>query len=387
MQKTFVFLSAKTIYNDSQLVSIGACTSTGKNAYLFNSDTVTSNNESEKWIMEYKNIPPPLNVDEEEFVSGSFYNMDNYFGSYPTAEFDAGLKKLAQWILSFGPLTEIWLEEITEGNIQHIRKLQAYIQDHINALPPEHPIHIAKLTEHQWNSLKPVLEMKKVNVFSDITEYVGDRIGALQVVFSPFPNEQDVYAYPDSLISAWQMSHQALYSAIILREAFAKTFGIPFQLEAKNPAEKQEIPVSPTNPAYYRDGAYEMIDLIEDQGLDYLLGNAVRIIYKANKTAGSGQKIIDSLNKACWYIDRCIGRCEQGKWKPQSSVPEISVENFCSTSNLSEWQSKAIQLICSFNAVQGKDYMHFTHLLDKAKISLMAWADKLANPETKSAEA
>ena len=63
-------------------------------------------------------------------------------------------------------------------------------------------------------------------------------------------------------------------------------------------------PVS--HPAHYTDGKIEVIDFIEDKGLGFHLGNAIKYIARAGKKDPS--KAVEDLEKARWYLDREIAR-------------------------------------------------------------------------------
>jgi hypothetical protein len=65
---------------------------------------------------------------------------------------------------------------------------------------------------------------------------------------------------------------------------------------------KLNDPVS--HPAHYTTGKIECIEYIEDKGLGFHLGNAVKYITRAGKK--SPDKKIEDLRKAMWYIDRYI---------------------------------------------------------------------------------
>lgn len=66
------------------------------------------------------------------------------------------------------------------------------------------------------------------------------------------------------------------------------------------------------HPSHYTDGKIEVIDYIEDKGLGFCLGNAVKYISRAGKKDQS--KEIEDLLKAIWYIQRKIKQiCEEGK--------------------------------------------------------------------------
>lgn len=60
------------------------------------------------------------------------------------------------------------------------------------------------------------------------------------------------------------------------------------------------------HPAYYNDGKIEVIDFIEDKGLNFNKGNAVKYIARAGKKDKA--KEVEDLQKAKWYIEREIKR-------------------------------------------------------------------------------
>lgn len=61
-------------------------------------------------------------------------------------------------------------------------------------------------------------------------------------------------------------------------------------------------------PSHYIEGrAYEPIDVIEDWGLDFCLGNAVKYISRA----GRKNDEVEDLKKALWYIKRRIMQLEE----------------------------------------------------------------------------
>ena len=63
------------------------------------------------------------------------------------------------------------------------------------------------------------------------------------------------------------------------------------------------------HPSHYADGKIEVIDFIEDKGLGFCLGNAVKYISRAGKK--NPEKEIEDLKKAVWYINRRIKELEQ----------------------------------------------------------------------------
>ena len=66
---------------------------------------------------------------------------------------------------------------------------------------------------------------------------------------------------------------------------------------------------SVNHPAHYTDGKIEVIDFIEDKGLDFCRGNAVKYIARAGKK--DPDKEVEDLQKAVWYLNREIARLRQ----------------------------------------------------------------------------
>lgn len=62
------------------------------------------------------------------------------------------------------------------------------------------------------------------------------------------------------------------------------------------------------HPKHYTHGTIEPIDVIEDWGLCYHLGAAIKYIARAEH---KGTPVID-MKKARWYIDRHIEKCQGG---------------------------------------------------------------------------
>lgn len=60
------------------------------------------------------------------------------------------------------------------------------------------------------------------------------------------------------------------------------------------------------HPGHYTFGRFEVIDVIEDWGLGFNLGNAVKYIARAGRKDPA--RTIEDLLKARWYLDREIVR-------------------------------------------------------------------------------
>ena len=56
------------------------------------------------------------------------------------------------------------------------------------------------------------------------------------------------------------------------------------------------------HPNHYNTGKIEVIDFIEDQNLNFNLGNAVKYISRAGKKDPA--KFREDLEKAIWYLNR-----------------------------------------------------------------------------------
>ena len=70
------------------------------------------------------------------------------------------------------------------------------------------------------------------------------------------------------------------------------------------------------HPQHYTLGKIEVIDFIEDKGLNFNLGNVVKYVARAGHKKSSGKsmdaKALEDLKKARWYIDREIMIREKG---------------------------------------------------------------------------
>lgn len=85
-----------------------------------------------------------------------------------------------------------------------------------------------------------------------------------------------------------------------------------FWLYSEADPEKEENKNDPVNhPSHYTDGKIEVIDYIEDKGLGFCLGNAVKYISRAGKKDQS--KEVEDLQKAAWYIQRKIEQISKEK--------------------------------------------------------------------------
>lgn len=63
------------------------------------------------------------------------------------------------------------------------------------------------------------------------------------------------------------------------------------------------------HPDHYQSSQIEAIDVIENYGLDFSLGNAVKYILRAGRKPESSY--VEDLSKASWYINREIERVKK----------------------------------------------------------------------------
>ena len=68
------------------------------------------------------------------------------------------------------------------------------------------------------------------------------------------------------------------------------------------------------HPQHYTLGKIEVIDFIEDKGLNFNLGNVVKYVARAGHKKSSGKsmdaKTLEDLKKAQWYLNREISSRE-----------------------------------------------------------------------------
>ena len=71
------------------------------------------------------------------------------------------------------------------------------------------------------------------------------------------------------------------------------------------------------HPQHYTLGKIEVIDFIEDKGLNFNLGNVIKYVARAGHKKSSGKsmdaKALEDLKKAQWYLNREISSREAKK--------------------------------------------------------------------------
>lgn len=69
------------------------------------------------------------------------------------------------------------------------------------------------------------------------------------------------------------------------------------------------------HPGHYTTGSIEVIDFIEDKGLNFNLGNVIKYVVRNGLKRSVGksmqQKALEDLKKARWYLDREIATREK----------------------------------------------------------------------------
>ena len=79
-------------------------------------------------------------------------------------------------------------------------------------------------------------------------------------------------------------------------------------VEAVIPTPQENRGDTINHPPHYTFGKIEVITAIEDWGLGYHLGNAIKYIARA----GLKGSPIEDLKKARWYLDRAIDKLAKG---------------------------------------------------------------------------
>lgn len=74
---------------------------------------------------------------------------------------------------------------------------------------------------------------------------------------------------------------------------------------ASNVGPVEDVPDVVNHPAHYNTGNIEVIDFIEDQGLEYHEANAIKYIARAGKKNPDTR--MEDLEKAIWYLTRKLG--------------------------------------------------------------------------------
>ena len=69
--------------------------------------------------------------------------------------------------------------------------------------------------------------------------------------------------------------------------------------------------IDPIKPNYYNDTKIAPIDVIEDWGLDFCLGSALKYIKRAGKKDNNPS--VQDLNKVIWYVKRRIQELEEAR--------------------------------------------------------------------------
>lgn len=60
------------------------------------------------------------------------------------------------------------------------------------------------------------------------------------------------------------------------------------------------------NPAHYKSGGIEVIDVIESFDLNFRLANVIKYVLRAGRKGDA----LEDLEKAAWYLDREIDKLE-----------------------------------------------------------------------------
>lgn len=90
-------------------------------------------------------------------------------------------------------------------------------------------------------------------------------------------------------------------------QSYEKPASEPVPVAVVEETAAPACPVSNTtvdHPPHYNVGKFEVIDVIDDWGLSFNLGNVVKYVARAEHKG----KAVEDLEKAAWYINREIAR-------------------------------------------------------------------------------
>lgn len=127
------------------------------------------------------------------------------------------------------------------------------------------------------------------------------------------------------------------------------------------------------NPSHYCGVKYEVIDLIEDYGLCYCLGNVAKYICRAGKKyPGDKQKELQDLNKAKWYLDRRIEEFHNGlEADMPNSRCDIDIDDFIKDQGLSYIRGEIVKYISTFGEYDININLNCASVLLDAEIHVM----------------
>jgi hypothetical protein len=109
----------------------------------------------------------------------------------------------------------------------------------------------------------------------------------------------------------------------------------PVILSPKAPTE-----FTPIRPAHYESGKISPLDFIEDKGLNFHLGNALKYIVRAGKKDPS--KLVEDLDKAVFYLQRHIERVDESY---ETKAGDIDLDDFVQDQQLCFLLGRAIEYI------------------------------------------
>lgn len=108
-----------------------------------------------------------------------------------------------------------------------------------------------------------------------------------------------------------------------------------------NPETKSAV----DHPAHYNSGTIEVIDFIEDWGLNFHLGNAIKYLARFQFKHDDLKKQIEDLKKALWYMNRYLAFFDSQSLAPPRSG-QILVSDFCMEHKLPTELCDVIMLTC-----------------------------------------
>ena len=107
------------------------------------------------------------------------------------------------------------------------------------------------------------------------------------------------------------------------------------------------------HPSHYNDGRYEVIEFIEDYGVGFHVGNAIKYISRAGKKDPS--KEIQDLDKAVWYLTRAK---DYGETYIKMGARRIPLADYCTDKKLPLHLRRAMYKIIDGEYDQAIEFIH-----------------------------
>ena len=187
--------------------------------------------------------------------------------------------------------------------------------------------------------------LKKSLGFNETYEQFLERFGIGRVKYiDPFTLEEVTTRRVDDSGEWKQFNHRTIS---------------PTTLKAEAEKAKKNDPVN--HPSHYTRGSIEVIDFIEDRGLDNCMQLATAVKYIARAGYKDPDMYVTDLSKAVWYVMRMLSKFNKNPYYIIyfNNNPTINVTDFIKDQGLESKYHLALALfyICYANSSNGKRFL------------------------------